>query len=95
MLPKNTQILPAIITLSVIGYFVSPISTLQLKVNSDRTQIFREQIDALDAKDQVTDDNLGCAFSNNKFNQKVVSEVFTISHYQLQRLLIKSGIFPV
>ncbi len=89
MLPKNTHILPAIFTLSVIGYCVSLIPTLQLKVNFDTTQIFNEQIDAVDAKDNVTTKNLSCELSNNKLNQKVVSEVFTISHYQLQRLLIK------
>jgi hypothetical protein len=89
MLPKNTHILPAIITLSVIGYFVSPISTLQLKVNSEAPQILSEQIDAVNAKAKVKSENLGCELSNNQLNQKVVSQVFTMHHYQLLRLLIK------
>ncbi|BAY25748.1 hypothetical protein NIES2100_55560 [Calothrix sp. NIES-2100] len=88
MLPTKTQLLPTIITFSVIGYCVWTMSAFQLRVNSDTTQIFDKQIDAADVKDRVKVENFDCKLSTNKLDKKVVSEVFTLKSCQIQRLLI-------
>jgi hypothetical protein len=89
MLPKNIHILPAIVISTVIGYCVSPLFVLQFPVNSDTTSKLSEQIYPAHDQTQVTSENLSCKLSNHKVNQKVASQVFTMHHSQLLRLLRK------
>ena len=89
MLPTKTQLLPTIITFSVIGYCVWPMSALQLRVNFDTAQLLNQQIDAAVVTDKVRVENFECKLSNNQLSKKAVSKVFTIDNYQLLGLLIK------
>ncbi|BAY63052.1 hypothetical protein NIES22_31290 [Calothrix brevissima NIES-22] len=89
MLPTKTHLLPAIITLSVIGYFVWPMSAFQLRVNSDNNHMFNQQIDAVDVRNRVEVENLDCQVPMNRVSKRAMSQVFTIDKYQILRLLRK------
>ncbi|MBD2355593.1 hypothetical protein H6G41_13365 [Tolypothrix sp. FACHB-123] len=89
MLPTKTQLLPTMITLSVIGYFVWPMSAFQLRVNSDSNQMLNQRIDAVDVRNRVEVENLDCKVPINRVSKRSVSQVFTIDNYQLLRLLRK------